>query len=555
MDGIITRRNIEEGENVVVGTMNNAGTVLLTVADMSAIQAEIEVDETDIPNVHDRPGGRRHDRCGARPDVQGARDRDRQQPDPGGGADQRHRAAAGDELQGRRHDRRAGARRAPRLHVHRGDHDGDAEERRGGAHSGADRARDAVRPEGHARARAAAARAAPAFRARRAATPAAPPEPPPGQTRKETEGVFVVRDGRVVFAAGEGRASPASGTSRSLSGLKAGDQVITGPFELGPRARRTVRAVNGEPATLEPCSCWNRSALALQIIWANKLRSLMTVLGNIVAVTSIVTVVSLIQGMNAMVSNAIVTEVGADAFTIQRLPHHSHGRRQRARAARTRCSRSTRRTPSAASARRIGSVMAQAQQRRQRSPTATQVLDAVEIQGVTSDYLDFATFNAERGRMMSADRGRAQPARGDARHRRRRTACSATSNPLDKTIQIAGRALPRRRRQREEGRLLRQLAGRFAVIPLGAYQKLFGARQSLSLLGQAGDAGAAADRDGRRHGGAARGAPPEARRTQTTSASSRPTRCSTSITRRPTASSPCSSAWSRSRSSSAASSS
>ena len=46
----------------------------------------------------------------------------------------------------------------------------------------------------------------------------------------------------------------------------------------------------------------------------------MTVLGNIVAVTSIVTVVSLIQGMNAMVSNAIVSEVGADSFTVQRLP-------------------------------------------------------------------------------------------------------------------------------------------------------------------------------------------------------------------------------------------
>jgi HlyD family secretion protein len=49
--GIITRRNIEEGETVVVGTMNNAGTVLLTVADMSVIEAEVEVDETDIPTV------------------------------------------------------------------------------------------------------------------------------------------------------------------------------------------------------------------------------------------------------------------------------------------------------------------------------------------------------------------------------------------------------------------------------------------------------------------------------------------------------------------------
>jgi HlyD family secretion protein len=50
-DGIVTRRNIEEGENVVVGTMNNAGTVLLTVADMSVVEAEVEVDETDIPLV------------------------------------------------------------------------------------------------------------------------------------------------------------------------------------------------------------------------------------------------------------------------------------------------------------------------------------------------------------------------------------------------------------------------------------------------------------------------------------------------------------------------
>ena len=51
INGIVTRRNIEEGEMVVVGTMNNAGTVLLTIADMSVIEAEVEVDETDIPSL------------------------------------------------------------------------------------------------------------------------------------------------------------------------------------------------------------------------------------------------------------------------------------------------------------------------------------------------------------------------------------------------------------------------------------------------------------------------------------------------------------------------
>ena len=51
IDGIVTRRNIQEGETAVVGTMNNPGTVLLTLADMAVIQAEVEVDETNVPNV------------------------------------------------------------------------------------------------------------------------------------------------------------------------------------------------------------------------------------------------------------------------------------------------------------------------------------------------------------------------------------------------------------------------------------------------------------------------------------------------------------------------
>jgi len=51
IDGIVTRRNVQEGETAVIGTMNNAGTVLLELADMSVIQAEVEVDETNVPHV------------------------------------------------------------------------------------------------------------------------------------------------------------------------------------------------------------------------------------------------------------------------------------------------------------------------------------------------------------------------------------------------------------------------------------------------------------------------------------------------------------------------
>ncbi len=51
IDGLVTKRNVEEGETAMIGTMNNAGTVLLTIADMSIIETEIEVDETDVPHV------------------------------------------------------------------------------------------------------------------------------------------------------------------------------------------------------------------------------------------------------------------------------------------------------------------------------------------------------------------------------------------------------------------------------------------------------------------------------------------------------------------------
>ena len=62
------------------------------------------------------------------------------------------------------------------------------------------------------------------------------------------------------------------------------------------------------------------AAIALQAIWGSKLRSLMTVLGNIVAVTSIIAVVSLIQGLNASVQDAILNQAGADSFEVQQFP-------------------------------------------------------------------------------------------------------------------------------------------------------------------------------------------------------------------------------------------
>jgi putative ABC transport system permease protein len=218
--------------------------------------------------------------------------------------------------------------------------------------------------------------------------------------------------------------------------------------------------------------------LALATIWANKLRSLMTLLGNIVAVTSIVTVVSLIQGMNAMVSNAIVTQVGADAFVIQRTPFtRTDDDIERVRANPTI-------TLDEADAVRafspvIRSVMAQAQQPASVS-YRTQVLERVSIQGVTSDYLDFASFDAERGRMMSAievERSRPVTLLGVDTA----TALFGDENPIDKVVLIEGVHFRIVGVSKKKGGFLGNSLDSFAVIPLGAYVKLFGSRPALFL--------------------------------------------------------------------------
>jgi HlyD family secretion protein len=50
-DGVITSLPVREGETVVIGIQNSPGSVLMTLADMSVITAEVRVDETDIVTV------------------------------------------------------------------------------------------------------------------------------------------------------------------------------------------------------------------------------------------------------------------------------------------------------------------------------------------------------------------------------------------------------------------------------------------------------------------------------------------------------------------------
>ena len=225
IDGLVTRRNIEAGETAMIGTMNNAGTVLLTIADMSVIQAEVDVDETDIPFVKiDQPAKITIDALPGKTFTGKV-------TEVGNSPTQ---AASGSTTQ-----RATDFRVVVTI-------DGSVPDVRPGFTCTAvittatrqkaiavpiqattvremviDESGKIVRNEPPA-GRAGAPRPTPEIAAQ-------PQTLKPGQTRKELEGVFVVKDGRAIFTPTE---TGIAGEKffEVLKGLNEGDEVITGPF-------------------------------------------------------------------------------------------------------------------------------------------------------------------------------------------------------------------------------------------------------------------------------------------------------------------------------------
>ncbi|MCC7009344.1 MAG: efflux RND transporter periplasmic adaptor subunit [Acidobacteria bacterium] len=220
IDGVVIKRNVEEGETAVVGTMNNAGTVLLQIADMSVIEAEIEVDETDIPFVN--VGQPAQIQIDAFPDqkVRGRVTEVGNSPITTTGTSSTTGRATNFkvvvQVEGPVPDVRPGftctsvittATRARALGV--------PIQAMTIREFIVDAEGQVVKP--------------PAAAANGSGSPPPVQEPGPGQERKELEGVFVYRQDKAVFVpvrtgiAGEKY-------FEVLSGLNEGDEVITGPF-------------------------------------------------------------------------------------------------------------------------------------------------------------------------------------------------------------------------------------------------------------------------------------------------------------------------------------
>jgi putative ABC transport system permease protein len=223
------------------------------------------------------------------------------------------------------------------------------------------------------------------------------------------------------------------------------------------------------------------AGIALSAIWAAKLRSLMTVLGNIVAVTSIVAVVSLIQGLNASVTQAILNQAGADAFNIQQFPvTRSDEEFDNVRSNPRITLLDARAIRRYADAEVIAAVMAESSGSGSLS-YRDKSIDNTRILGVTPEYVGFSSYDAERGRLMSpieVETSRPVAVLGWQTADR---LFGGAIEPLDKIVRLEGVHFRVVGVSAKRGSVLGRSQDEFIVIPLGQFETIFGSRRSLSL--------------------------------------------------------------------------
>src|SRR5262249_41520712 len=200
----------------------------------------------------------------------------------------------------------------------------------------------------------------------------------------------------------------------------------------------------------------------------------------IVAVTSIIAVVSLIQGLNASVKQAILNQAGADSFNIQQFPVTRSDEEFEKVRANPRITLNDARAIRRYGSDTISAVMADSFAGGRITHRAKSI-DKTRIQGVTGDYVSFSSFDAERGRLMSAtevDSARAVAVIGWQTADR---LFGADVDPIDKTIQLEGVHFRVLGVSSKRGSLLGQSQDEFAIIPLGQFRMIFGPRRSLNL--------------------------------------------------------------------------
>src|SRR3954447_2863839 len=82
-----------------------------------------------------------------------------------------------------------------------------------------------------------------------------------------------------------------------------------------PKLSYTYLSRSGKPMNIAEAT-----RIALQSLWANKLRSVLTLLGVVIGVSSVIAVVTFVNGINSYVAEKVFN-LGADVFIVSKMPN------------------------------------------------------------------------------------------------------------------------------------------------------------------------------------------------------------------------------------------
>ncbi len=217
--------------------------------------------------------------------------------------------------------------------------------------------------------------------------------------------------------------------------------------------------------------------LALAVLWANRLRSFLTILGNVVAVSSVVAVVAIINGFNSYVADRILS-TGSHVFTVTKFGFTTDEETFHAMLRR----RNLTLDDADALSRQMQNAMAVVPvvSRQENLRAGGEEASGARVVGLGEGYPDLRTMDIQTGRHLAREeiQGRAQVAViGD----QVREKLFEGLDPLGRDLRIGRHRFRIVGVMQKRGSVLGQSQDNVVLIPVTTYVKLFGSRDPIEI--------------------------------------------------------------------------
>jgi putative ABC transport system permease protein len=226
--------------------------------------------------------------------------------------------------------------------------------------------------------------------------------------------------------------------------------------------------------------------LALESIWANRLRSFLTLLGVIIGIAAIVATAAVIQGLNAYVSDKL-SNLGKGVFTVQRFGLITN--RQDFLDA-VRKNRRLLPADARAIAQRCESALEVAWETHATVDLkrGLELIRDVDIGGITPAILEIEPYDVADGRILAEHEEQSAAPVAFVGHDVVERLFPGT-DPIGKELRIKGLAVAIVGAAKKKGSFLGFSQDNFVKIPFSLHRKLFGAHRSINISVQAADSG------------------------------------------------------------------